>query len=76
MFWFFGHEHVEFKLRMWNLSSPTKDRTHNPPAMEGEVLTTGPPGSPSNIIFNPLLKNTISPHLTGWGGGCFLSMTI
>ena len=35
MFWFFGHEHVEFKLRMWNLSSPTKDRTHNPPAMEG-----------------------------------------
>ena len=27
---------------MWDLSSPTRDRTRTP-AMEGEVLSTGPP---------------------------------
>ena len=28
---------------MWDLSSPTRDQTHIP-VLEGEVLTTGPPG--------------------------------
>ena len=28
---------------MWDLSSPTRDPTV-PPALEGEVLTIGPPG--------------------------------
>ena len=35
---------------MWDLSSPTRDWTRAPPALEGEVLTTGPPGSPYLVL--------------------------
>ena len=37
MFWFFGHKVYG------NLSSPTRNQTHTH-ALEGRVLTTGPPG--------------------------------
>ena len=29
---------------IWDLISPARDRTRTPPALEGEVLTTGLPG--------------------------------
>ena len=35
---------------MWDLSSPTRDGTQ-PPALEGRVLTTGPPGKSAIIII-------------------------
>ena len=35
---------------MWDCSSLTRDRTHTP-ALEGKVLTTGPPGTPLNSFF-------------------------
>ena len=36
--------------RMWDLSSPTRDRTHVP-ALEGGFFTTGPPGSLNKSFF-------------------------
>ena len=41
MFWYFGTE-------TWNFSSLTRDRT---PALEGELLTTGPPGKSLRVFF-------------------------
>ena len=35
---------------MWDLSFPTRDGTA-PPALEGDVLTTGPPGKSSQNFF-------------------------
>ena len=47
---------------MWNLSSPTRDRTHNPTVLEGIVLTTGPPGSPGGKSQESLsLSSTCLP---------------
>ena len=37
MFWFFGHE-------ARGILAPWPGIEHAPPALEGEVLTTGPPG--------------------------------
>ena len=42
MFWCFGHEAVDF-------ISPEIEPT--PPALEGEVLTAGPPGKPPDLYF-------------------------
>ena len=33
---------------MWDLSSPTRDQTVSP-ELEGQVLTTGPPGKSQNL---------------------------
>ena len=42
---------------MWDLSSPTRDG-NQPPALEGRVLTTGPPGKSAIIlIFRKKKKN-------------------
>ena len=38
------HVLVFWPQSMWDLSSLTKNQTHNTPAMEGEVLTSGQPG--------------------------------
>lgn len=44
--------------RLWNLSSPARDRTH-PPQWKCGVLTTGPPGeSLRNTVFNLELNST------------------
>ena len=37
---------------MWDLSSPAGIEPV-PPALEGEVLTTGPPGKPRVLLFDP-----------------------
>ena len=34
---------VFWSWSLWNLSSPTRDRTHMPPALEGKVIITGLP---------------------------------
>ena len=44
-FWIFGHE------ACWVLA-PQAETELTPPALEGKVLTTGLPGSPSLQIFN------------------------
>ena len=36
---------------MWGFSSPTRDQTCIPCRLEGEVLTTGPPGKSQTLIF-------------------------
>ena len=43
MFWFFGHEARGILIPQWGME-PTS------PALESEVLTTGPPGK-SNLFF-------------------------
>ena len=42
---------------MWDLSSPTRDQTI-PPALEGEILTTGPPGK--SLVFVVFVKSQTS----------------
>ena len=44
MFWFFGR-HV------CGVLAPQPGIEPAPPALEGEVLTTGPPGKPNGIFF-------------------------
>ena len=40
---------------MWELSSLTRNQTYTP-ALEGEVLSTGPPGkSQTSSVFNQIL---------------------
>ena len=47
MFWLQG---------MWDLSFPTRDQTHTP-ELEGEVITSGPPGKCRNpSILNPSVQ--------------------
>ena len=48
MFWFFGHETC-------GILAPQPRVEPTPPALEGEVLTTGLPGKSPQIIFHPLL---------------------
>ena len=36
---------------MWGLSSLTRGQTCTPPALEGKVLTTGPPGKTPALRF-------------------------
>ena len=45
-----------FWLRgMWDLNTPTSDQIHIDPAVEGEILTTGPPGkSPVMVYLNEI----------------------
>ena len=45
---------------MWDLSSPTKDRTHIP-YLEGKVLTTGPSGK--SYLFFLLIPHSSPPFL-------------
>ena len=66
MFWFFGHEACGI-LAPWPGIEPT------PPALEGEVLTTGLPGkSPERRHFGPSPKiysiASPAPHFLGWDG--------
>ena len=42
MFWFFGREAC-------GILAPQPGTEPAPPAVEGEVLTTGPPGSPQDL---------------------------
>ena len=49
MFWFFGHEACR-------ILAPPPGMESTPPALEGEVLTTGPPGKSLILVFLPLLK--------------------
>ena len=35
---------------VWNLSSPTRDRTHTPMRGKLRVLTSGPPGKSHSIV--------------------------
>ena len=44
MFWFFGHEALG-TLTPWPRIEPA------PPALEGEVLTTGPPGKSQELLY-------------------------
>ena len=44
MFWFFGHEAC-------GILSPLPGIKPSPPALEGEVLTTGPPGKSQHYCF-------------------------
>ena len=44
MFWFFGYEAC-------GILAPQTGIEPIPPALEGEVLTTGPPGKPLCFIF-------------------------
>jgi len=39
---------------LWDLSSPIRDQTHIP-SLEGEVLTTGPPGKSQKGFLNIIL---------------------
>ena len=40
---------------MWDLNTPTSDQIHIDPAVEGEILTTGPPGkSPVMVYLNEI----------------------
>ena len=48
VFWFFGHKACGI-LALWAGIQPT------PPALEDEVLTTGPPGSPEPLFFHLLV---------------------
>ena len=71
MFWFFGHKACGI-LAPWPGIKPT------PPALEGEVLTTGPPGK--SLWFWFLAKPTfnchshfISPRVAASLGGWSLS---
>ena len=45
MFWFFG-------LKACGILAPRPGIEPAPPALEGEVLTTGPPGKSPDILFN------------------------
>ena len=44
MFWFFGHEAC-------GILAPQPGIEPAPPALEGEVLTTGPPGKSQDSVF-------------------------
>ena len=44
MFWFFGQEAC-------GILAPRPGIEPTPPAWEGEVLTTGPPGKSPNVLF-------------------------
>ena len=50
MFWFFGHE-------AFGILAPRPGIKPAPPALEGEVLTTGPWGSPLSVHFNKMPLN-------------------
>ena len=50
---------------MWDLSSPAGIEPV-PPALEGEVLTTGPPGKPRVLLFD-LEQGRIAVHFTRGG---------
>ena len=45
MFWFLCLQ------GMWELSSLSRDQAQSP-ALEGDVLTTGPPGKPQSLSLN------------------------
>ena len=47
---------------MWNLSSPTGDRTHNP-CTGNKGLTTRPPGKPQGLVFKLVLCSLFGPCL-------------
>ena len=47
MFWFFGHEAC-------GILAPQPGMELTLPALEGEVLTTGPPGKPLETDFEAL----------------------
>ena len=78
-----------YTFGMWDLSSPTRDGTQ-PPALEGRVLTTGPPGK-SAIILIFRKKKTVSEKIqfssvqslsrvqlfaTPWTAACQASLSI
>ena len=44
MFWLFGHE-------AWGTSDPQPGIQPTPHALEGEVLTTGPPGKSPGFLL-------------------------
>ena len=64
MSWCFGHE-------AWKILAPRRGIEPVPPALEGEVLTTWPPGKlPEGIfkeILNPVSGTKVSPGHTLWG---------
>ena len=57
MFWVFGHEAC-------GISAPRPGIEPIPPALEGEVLTTGPPGKSQESVFF-----SVHPHQTFSPGG-------
>ena len=56
---------AQLLLSMWGLSSSIRDRTHVP--LQGELLTTGPPGKSPHCILDSLVIN----WLTTYAGVCF-----
>ena len=54
MFWFFGHEAC-------GILAPRTGIELAPPALEGEILTTGPPGKSQRLFFcsTPLLFQVV-----------------
>ena len=46
---------VFWPLGMWDLN-PLPEMESSPPALEGKVLTTGPPGSPTYSLFKKQQK--------------------
>ena len=64
MFWFFGHE-------AWKILAPQRGIEPSPPALEGDVLTTGPPRKSLEGIFKGILKpmsdTKVLPGYTLWG---------
>ena len=61
MSWFFGHE-------AWKILAPQRGIELSSPALEGEVLTTGPPGKLLEGIFKeiliPMSDTKVSPGHT------------
>ena len=73
--WHMWHDiHVTFLFfwshGLWDLSSPTRDRTQRPLPWKHEVLTTGPPGNSQYVTFlrrDPLSWIHFSlPFLWAW----------
>ena len=56
---------------MWDLSAQTRDwKAHKwkenwkvPPALEGQVLTTGPPGKPQKGVLSSYSEKAVSHEL-------------
>ena len=59
---------------MWDLSSPTKDRTCTL-ALEGEVLTTGPPVKSQVFIFGSSLLLSVAKSLPVSTSACLVLIT-
>ena len=55
MLWYFGHQ-------AYGILDPQPGIEHTPPALEGEVLTTGPPGWSLHMVFYcPIITPFIPP---------------